>query len=1034
MVLNIYFWRGAIAQENGFLTQFQPIVKKLLTNDYNPNDLEQLRGHRGIYSYRINQVERLLFSTWKKNGQSYLLLLEHLPTHDYQKSRFLQSGVLKRFLIRHAEAFHESSQEVCFQPLLTTLFDASATSETIDEISIQPMDYHHEFIQLNIDQEHALSVSLPSLITGSAGSGKSCIAMLLLATRLEQFRLNHSDINPLRMLYITKSESLIHQMRLIWADQPVLQGLERETVEIDFCTPEQLITQHTNMLGMRFTTDEDWSSWFDAKYAQYKKTRKTATKHALSCLDTPDKLLEEFRICSGYSSSKYSKLGARQSSVSRDLRESVLELYIQYLNDREQLGLIDPSFNTASCGRNKYHLIVVDEAQNFSHVQLHDLAELAIDKAIVYCMDSHQYLDDKISKRSFLVDELFRRVGASPHLTEIQLNVGYRCPLSISQLANVVLDLKHQVQGGLLDQHTTQAVSTAIEDARHIGSVYLIHPGQNTPAWILEQARGTQLVVLTSEEVLAEPGSRNKIEQLFQTPNIMTVNQCQGQQYTTVIAYRLLNEKNMKALKDPLSALLTSADSAGVRTYHRPKADTGSDASTLFLNHLYTSYTRALEHVVIYEMPIPCNQPFFKLIKPYVTLSSIAPISEISSNEEHWLEAARLQLTLGNKSLAQQICAKKTSYSWYRLQQEHQQRCIQSGISIDEPISTELDSGVKDMAVSEVTEAVCISNTPPHCKPTEEKISKSGMLDISSLVTTEQKNNSSTRRKKSKYLLNFFETPMTRERFDDFLNEVNMPFKDWLFYSLKDKQLVINKIAENPSYTNIFLSSLVETWIIGNKMANSASMIGGSNGNWLNLRTFLTTMATDFDPFTLMQNAFIDKKTQCEKMFSNESNDLYLFLFLVVISTFKSKQEIKKDPPYSIMLVKRHYMYWLAAFAPELLAELFNRQFLDKFISSWNEVPHSLDNNIIQVLSLHEQGRLLLQRLTHKPLFSTELTKHPEIIDAISTALSLPENTSYSRSGYRGLFFNPATAASEASELPLLGEGDEIAVRPEETL
>ena len=93
--MTIYYWSG-VTGAHDLLEQHQSTIQRLLNRDYNTNDLERLNctSKYKIYSFRLNQTERLLFTEY--NG--YLVVLEHLPTHDYHKSKFLQHHVLDRFI------------------------------------------------------------------------------------------------------------------------------------------------------------------------------------------------------------------------------------------------------------------------------------------------------------------------------------------------------------------------------------------------------------------------------------------------------------------------------------------------------------------------------------------------------------------------------------------------------------------------------------------------------------------------------------------------------------------------------------------------------------------------------------------------------------------------------------------------------------------------------------------------------------------------------------------------------------------------
>ena len=110
----IYYWRGAVG-EAAFLEAHQETLKALVEGTYAKGDLEMLHGHRDVFSYRTSDRGRLLFTTIEVEEARYLLLLEHLPTHDYHKSRFLRPDILKRYLLSHEEGMAQVA--LLFKPL-----------------------------------------------------------------------------------------------------------------------------------------------------------------------------------------------------------------------------------------------------------------------------------------------------------------------------------------------------------------------------------------------------------------------------------------------------------------------------------------------------------------------------------------------------------------------------------------------------------------------------------------------------------------------------------------------------------------------------------------------------------------------------------------------------------------------------------------------------------------------------------------------------------------------------------------------------
>ncbi len=156
-----------------FYIQFADKLKSLFDGTYVKDDLEKLKNSEKVYSYRLNEKERLIFTVTEINGRKSLLLLMHLANHKYDRCPFLKSGILKKYLLRNQEKlrqdeliFEENSEPI---GLHDEDFQDSAKPITVDY-------YNQNFIRLSMDQELAINTPLPVLVSGVAGAGKTITA------------------------------------------------------------------------------------------------------------------------------------------------------------------------------------------------------------------------------------------------------------------------------------------------------------------------------------------------------------------------------------------------------------------------------------------------------------------------------------------------------------------------------------------------------------------------------------------------------------------------------------------------------------------------------------------------------------------------------------------------------------------------------------------------------------------------------------------------------------------------------------------
>ena len=397
----IYYWRGAIGDVR-LLDEHKSAMERLINQTYAHSDLEILKGHRDIYSYRLNQTARLLFTTIERGGQRYLLLLEHLPTHDYAKSRFLKSRVLTRYLSNHDEEITSVALE--FEQA-TKLPFLTEKSHSLEESTAIAVDYYqHEFIQLSDNQEKALNMPLPLLVSGVAGSGKSCVAITLISNVVHS--LDNDDAIQLPILYVTQSEGLARTMQSSWRALPVSQNLPTGC-NVIFLTYEELLYAQGIVGSQALVGYNDFDSWYQ-KYIARQNTIAKAKKsvNLLESIDS-DAAYQECRICCAYNEEDYCNLGERQTLLAKDkyLRKALYAAYLDYKESLVERQRLHPAFCLIAKSA-MYHLIVVDEAQDLSHLQLKNLAELAQHGRSIFLMDSHQSLTDKISKRPFLFELL----------------------------------------------------------------------------------------------------------------------------------------------------------------------------------------------------------------------------------------------------------------------------------------------------------------------------------------------------------------------------------------------------------------------------------------------------------------------------------------------------------------------------------------------------------------------------------------------------------------------------------------------------
>lgn len=591
----IYIWRGALG-DAAVLEAHREAMDALIHGTYARGNLETLKGHRDIFSYRLNRTERLLFTTMLVDGHRYLLLLEHLPTHDYQKSRFLRSGVLNRYLINHGEALAADAQT--FEPVIDAP-DVLQGLEDIDAPSITLDYYKNKFIQLSHVQEEVFMARLPVVISGVAGSGKSCVAMGLLSDDTQRYIRDKLD-EPRKILYVTESFQLALSMERAWEDLPVAQHLPQH-LTIEFKTYDQLLHSLDEINGKTVVDRADFEEWY-ALYFKKQQRMAKVTEAPIPPLDA-EAMYQEFRICSAYSEKAYYALGERQSTLPKgDARHTLYDAYQKYMVALGQSNRLHPSFHVLT-KMESYDLIVVDESQDLSHLQLKNLAYLAKKRYVAFCMDSHQSLHDTLSKRPFLLEMLKRH--DRDVISHIELPVTYRCPVKIARVADVLIQAKYHLTGGTADKKEAPSVVPHVGEGAGFGNVLVINPKTlSSWAWLNHQAQGAHFAVVAMPEFI------DSAKGLFPHDRVFTPFEIKGLEYDTVVVFHpFLNESMKKAARYMDDFDLTA------HKLHRAKADAGNEQFVTPFNELLTSVTRARQTLVICEDECRETLPFLKPLR-----------------------------------------------------------------------------------------------------------------------------------------------------------------------------------------------------------------------------------------------------------------------------------------------------------------------------------------------------------------------------------------------------------------------------------
>lgn len=586
MPFEVFYWEGVIAEKE-IHEEFRETIQKLREGNYRAVSLEKLANHN-VYSARINASDRLLLTTITVRGKSYLLILEVIRNHDYQKSRFLKPAVLKNYLELNQELIAETIiDDINFIPVEEPFL---SVDDRESEITFSAMTYYNrKFIQLNQTQNEARQVPLPLVVTGAAGSGKSCVALSL----LEQYVLEKWQERTGKPIVYVGPKLLVSHMQALWNELPASQDEHAHLVQFKSYIELPQVAQHIE--GKVLVGETECLLWLDG-YLKKNRTIQKARKEKKvegDFLKNPLEIYQEFKIIAAHhTKEKYFALGYKQSLFhTPEQKKWIFSAYQSYLDSLTMLNQFDLSLCAIPASED-YDLMVVDESQDLPLLALKNLFNFVVNNQICFCQDTRQLTSDNKSKLPFLLNMLQQKVGKEVH---IDLPYSYRSPNVIADFANLVIDLRTRLTGGTADKQELPEIKVA-EDHKHLmGELMWITPDLMTlelKEQIRAWAQTTNFAVVTLEAY------KEQARELFGTPLVFTAEEIKGFEYKFVVGFRLLDDPICEQANRKLRQ---SALESGKKMTHRAKKNSEEEKFAPPMNKLFTAITRATNRFILFQ-------------------------------------------------------------------------------------------------------------------------------------------------------------------------------------------------------------------------------------------------------------------------------------------------------------------------------------------------------------------------------------------------------------------------------------------------
>ncbi len=610
--------------ESQKIPELKKVVGFLENNDFQSADVKKFE--KGIYCARLNRADRLLFMIYQSSGQPYALIIEHIKNHAYDKSRFLKRGVKI-----NEDLIPVLTQESIDKPDLITLPSPS------DEIL--PFHFLQKPIAFDQTQQHIYNLPLPTIIIGTAGSGKT----VLLLEKMKQLK---GDV-----LYVTKSSPLsLHSQQLYYANH--FSNLHQTVTFFSF---QELLDSITTQPYSKVTYF-DFKKWF----ARHSKATPIKDTH---------RLYEEFRgvitgsdITSAFlSRHSYLALGVKESLFAENERNNIYDLferYLTFLSEEKRYDQNIISFEYLSLVKKQFDYVVIDEVQDISMIQLHlIMSTLTHPNHFLLCGDANQLIYPnffswaKVKSLFLKTNTATSPIAHSTTITQV-LNTNYRNSINIITLANQLLRIKNWRFGSIdKDSHYEMKkmdYADGMNDEEN-GNITFLDKNLSLLRDINEKTRTSKqyAVIVLYDEMKAVAA------EYFQTPLIFSVQECKGLEYENIILFNIVScaSSYFKSICQGVTPSVLNSPMQYAR--NKDKTDKSWEQYKFFINSLFVAITRAQQN--LYWIEDDGEHPLLSLLKHNHSDYSADEMTHHTSSQEEWQQEASKLESQGKLAQAQHI-------------------------------------------------------------------------------------------------------------------------------------------------------------------------------------------------------------------------------------------------------------------------------------------------------------------------------------------------------------------------------------------
>ena len=493
-----------------------PILQKTLkqlTNGY----FQNVKIINGKFSrIKVDKSNRILFKFHHKQ-RKVILVLEYIEKHNYSISKFLRGKPINE------SEFYIPKQNKTPQ----TQHKDNGDNKKLSQLTHQ---------------------NRSTILKGCTGCGKT----QALINQICNFAKLHKKI-----IYVSHSKNLIKSV------QEQYRSLQ--------CPYNSRI---------KFQTFNDLINI--SNYVDFRKFQDFAFRYKLKDKDI-EKYYEEFHgvITAVHnkpylSRDEYLKLGKNEAVFPKSNRNHVYDVFEKYLEYLDKNRLIDQNIYISSKlniaqTQNRFHLVIIDDVQNFTTAQIKFLTELG--EYYILSGDTHQMVN--LTFFSWTKIKNLFQIGKDEDSVIVFEN-SYRIPTKIVDVANKLLDIK-QSRFNLTDKETSISINSISDKP---GNIYFFKRDKVNE--IKKEIQHKKNIVIIAFDKRMKMEAKIFFEhKILDTPNILTIQDVQGLEYDNVVLFNFVSA-NKKVFDQTIN-----------RSQYIP--------STMYINALYLAITRSKKNLYIVE-------------------------------------------------------------------------------------------------------------------------------------------------------------------------------------------------------------------------------------------------------------------------------------------------------------------------------------------------------------------------------------------------------------------------------------------------